>query len=83
MPNAPVEKKVSAGTAGAFLGSTGLLAMLTAVQDNAGLVGWLPDWLEPFGLALVPTAITYVAGWAARHTPRPDTLPGDDTIVTP
>lgn len=67
---APVEKKVTAATIAAYLGSTGLLAVLTAIQDNAGLVGGLPDGLEPFVLALVPTAIAFVGGWAARHTPR-------------
>ena len=44
--SAPVEKKVAASSVAAFLGSTGLLAVLTAVQDNAGLVGGLPDGLE-------------------------------------
>ncbi|MDJ1130562.1 hypothetical protein [Streptomyces iconiensis] len=29
------------------LGSTALLAVLTALQDNSGLVGGLPDGLEP------------------------------------
>jgi hypothetical protein len=67
---APVEKKVTAASVAAYLASTGLLAILTAIQDNAGLVGGLPDALEPFVLALVPTAVTFVAGWAAKHTPR-------------
>ncbi|KUH38376.1 MULTISPECIES: hypothetical protein [Streptomyces] len=67
---APIEKKVTAATAGAYVASTGLLAALTAVQDNPGLVGWLPDALEPFVLALVPATLTFVGGWAARHTPR-------------
>lgn len=67
---APVEKKVTAASAATYLASTGLLAILAAVQDNARLVGWLPDSLAPFVLALVPTAVTFVSGWAARHTPR-------------
>ncbi|MET9516377.1 holin [Streptomyces sp. NPDC002994] len=67
---APVEKKVTAATVAAYLGSTGLLAILTAVQGDAGLVAPLPDPTEPFVLALVPAAITFVAGWAARHTHR-------------
>jgi hypothetical protein len=66
----PVEKKVTWSTVGAYLGSTGLLAILTAVQGNAGLVEPLPDPTEPFVLALVPAAITFAAGWKARHTPR-------------
>ncbi|MDX3360585.1 MULTISPECIES: holin [Streptomyces] len=53
-------------------GSAGLLGALTAVEDHAELVGWMPGALAPFVLALVPTAITAVSGWAASHTPRPD-----------
>ncbi|WP_326811644.1 holin [Streptomyces scopuliridis] len=67
---APVEKKVTAASAGAYVGSTGLLAALVAVQDNARLVEWMPDGLSPFVLALVPAAITFVGGWAAKHSPR-------------
>ncbi|MCO4699299.1 hypothetical protein LRR80_05393 [Streptomyces sp. RO-S4] len=67
---APVEKKVTAATAATFVGSTALLGALEAVRDNAELVGWLPPALAPFVLALVPTAITFVSGWAAKHTPR-------------
>lgn len=70
MAAAPVEKKVTAASVAAYLGSTGLLAVLTAVQDNAGLVSGLPDGIEPFVLALIPTALTFVGGWAAKHTPR-------------
>lgn len=67
---APVEKKVTVASVAAYLGSTGLLAVLTAVQDNAGLVAGLPDGIEPFVLALIPTALTFVGGWAAKHSPR-------------
>ncbi|MFF1417482.1 holin [Streptomyces sp. NPDC058280] len=70
MATAPVEKKVTVASAAAFLGSTGLLGVLAAVQDESRLVGFLPDGLSPFALALVPTAITFVAGWKAKHTPR-------------
>jgi hypothetical protein len=30
----------------------------------------MPSGLTPFVLALVPAAITFVSGWAAKHTPR-------------
>lgn len=66
----PVEKKVTAATASTYVGSTALLAGLEAVQDHNELVGFLPSGLAPFVLALVPAAITFVAGWAAKHTPR-------------
>lgn len=66
----PVEKKVKWASVGAYLGSTGLLAILTAVQGDAGLVDPLPDPVEPFVLALIPTAIAFAAGWKAKHTPK-------------
>jgi hypothetical protein len=66
----PVEKKVTWSTVGAYLGSTGLLAILTAIQGDAGLVAPLPDPLEPFALGLIPAALTFAAGWKAKHTPR-------------
>lgn len=66
----PVEKKVTAATAGAYVASTALLAGLAAVQEHAELVSFLPDGLAPFVLAIVPTAITFVAGWAKRNNPR-------------
>jgi len=72
MANAPVERKVTAATAAAYVGSAGLLGALAAVQDNARLLEWMPDGLTPFVLALVPTAITAVSGWMAKHTPRDD-----------
>ncbi|MFJ1657146.1 holin [Streptomyces anthocyanicus] len=67
---APVEKKVSAATAGTYVGSTALLAGLEAVEGHAELVSWMPSALAPFVLALVPAAITFVSGWAAKHSPR-------------
>lgn len=66
----PVEKKVTVASVAAYLGSVGLLAVLTAIQGDAGLVAPLPDPTEPFVLALIPTALTFVGGWAAKHTPR-------------
>ena len=67
---APVEKKVTAATAVTYLGSTGLLAALEALQGNSELVGWMPSALSPFVLALVPAAITFISGWATRSSPR-------------
>lgn len=67
---APIETKVKAATLAAYLGSTALLAVLTAVQDQPELVSWLPAWLAPFLLAVIPAAVTAVAGYQARHTPR-------------
>lgn len=70
MQSAPVEKKVTAATAGTYVGSTALLAGLAAVQDNARLLEWMPDWITPFVLGVVPAAIAFASGWKARHSPR-------------
>ncbi|MBT2505167.1 holin [Streptomyces sp. ISL-98] len=69
---APVEKKVTAATAGTYVASTGLLGALAVVQDNARLLEWVPDSVTLFVLALVPAAIAFVTGYRARHTPRFD-----------
>ncbi|MDX3237194.1 holin [Streptomyces sp. ME03-5709C] len=68
--HARIETKVKAATSAAYLASTGLLGVLAAVQDDARLPDPLPDSLTPFVLAIVPTLLTFAAGWKARHTPR-------------
>ncbi len=70
MASAPVEKKVTVASVAAYLASTGLLAVLTAAQSDDRLVGFLPGGLAPFVLALIPTALTFAAAWAAKHSPR-------------
>lgn len=69
---APVEKKVTWATVGAYLGGLALMAIVNAVSSDPGLVGALPDALEMFVVPLVPTVVAFVSGWVARHTPRPD-----------
>jgi hypothetical protein len=69
-PSAPIEKKVKASSALAYLASLAGLAILGAVTDDPSLISGMPDALEPFVLALVPAAASWIAGWAAPHTPR-------------
>jgi hypothetical protein len=71
-PSAPIEKKVTASSAVAYLASLAGLAVLGAVSNDPSLIGGMPDALEPFVLALVPAAAAWIAGWAAPHTPRAD-----------
>lgn len=76
-----VEAKVKWASIATYVGSAMGLAALQAVGD-AQLVDALPDVLEPFALALLPLAATFLAGYKARHTPRPelwDDEPGDHT----
>ncbi|AAP84975.1 hypothetical protein [Kitasatospora aureofaciens] len=72
MATGPIETKVKAAAAATYLGSTALLEVLTTVQDQPSLLGSLPGWLAPMLLALLPTAVTGVAAYQARHTPRVD-----------
>jgi len=69
MAKAPVEEKVKAATAASFLVSL-VIAILNDVAANAALLDPLPRWLQVPVIALVPTAVTWLAGWQARHTPR-------------
>ena len=70
--SAPIETKVKASSALAYLASLAGLAVLGAVTDDPSLISSMPDALEPFVLALIPAAAAAVAGWAAPHTPRSD-----------
>lgn len=67
----PIESKVKAAT---FMTvAVGLaIALLNAIVADSSLLGPLPSWLQAPLLALVPSALTFLAGYQARHTPRFD-----------
>lgn len=67
--NAPVEAKVKAATTGTLLVSL-LLAVLNTAAADSTLLDPLPDWLQFIVVALIPPAVTLLAGYQARHTPR-------------
>jgi hypothetical protein len=69
--SAPIEAKVKAATVGCYLAGTAGLAILGAVQGDLTLVDFLPAWAQAVLVPLIPTAITAVAGFVTRHTPRP------------
>lgn len=68
----PVETKVKAMTLTAYLSGVAGMAVLQVVASDPSLISFLPDWVEAITLPLVPTALAAVAGFKARHTPRPD-----------
>lgn len=72
----PVERKVTAATAGSYLGLLAVLTILQTVNSNLDLLSFLPDAIETLAIPLLPGLITYVSGFKAKHTPRPD-LPLD------
>lgn len=77
-----IEQKVKASTAASYLVSLVVIALANGIQDHEGslLLGSLPDWLESLLLPLLPAIATFLAGWAAKHTHRPD-LPAANRIV--
>lgn len=66
---APIEAKVKSATTATFLVSL-VIAVLNSLAANDSLLGPLPVWLQPIIIALAPTAITFLASWQAKHTPR-------------
>lgn len=71
MPNAPVETKVKASTGAAF--AVGLvIAMLNWAVGDSQLLGSLPDWSQALVTLVVPPLVTFLSGWKAAHSPRPD-----------
>lgn len=71
MASTPVETKVKAATGGAFL--VGLVvALLNWEVGDSQLMGSLPAWVQTLVTLAVPPLITFLSGWQARHTPRPD-----------
>jgi hypothetical protein len=68
---APVEAKVRAASAGSVLAGIAI-AVLNAITTDSSLLGPLPAWLQAPILAVVPFAVTFLAGYQAPHNPRPD-----------
>lgn len=66
---APIEAKVKSATSATFLVSL-VIAVLNAVAADDSLLGPLPAWLQPAVIAVVPAAVTFLAGWQAKHSPR-------------
>lgn len=62
----PVEKKVQASTAAAAATSLAMWALSRYVFKGA-----VPDVVASWMYAIVPGVLTFVAGYFARHTPRP------------
>ncbi len=66
---APVEAKVKAATSATFVVSL-VIAVLNGVVADDSLLKPLPAWLQPVVIALVPTAVTFLSSWQAKHSPR-------------
>lgn len=71
MTKAPVETKVKAATGAALLVGAAIAVLNWAVGDSQ-LMGSLPAWAQAAASTLGPPLVTFLSGWQARHTPRPD-----------
>lgn len=67
----PVEAKVKAATGAAVLVGAGIALLNWAVGDSQ-LMGSLPSWAQALATIVVPPLVTFLSGWKAQHTPRPD-----------
>lgn len=66
-----IETKVKASTAATF-GASAVIAVLNQAVADDTLMGSTPAWVQTLALLVVPSAVTFLSGWKARHTPRPD-----------
>lgn len=67
----PVETKVKAATGAAV--AVGLtVALLNWIQGDSQLLGPLPAWAQAIVAVVLPPVVTFLSGWQASHTPRPD-----------
>jgi hypothetical protein len=64
-----IELKVIAATAATFAVSV-VLAILNEIQNHHELLGSTPGALQFMIVALIPTAVTFLSGYMAKHTPR-------------
>jgi hypothetical protein len=78
MANAPVELKVKAATGAAFFVGA-LVAFLNWAVGDSQLMSAMPAWSQVVVMLVVPPLVTFLSGWQAQHTPRPDS--GD--VLTP
>lgn len=68
-PRAPVETKVTAATVTVTVLSV-IAAVANTVQDNPGLISFLPPAVQALVIAVLPPVLVFLAGWAAPHSPR-------------
>lgn len=71
MLSGPIESKVQASSLWTLGASVGI-AVLNAVATNSTLLGGLPSLVQFVILAAIPPLLTFLAGYVAPSTPRPD-----------
>lgn len=64
-----IELKVIVSTVVTFVASL-VVALLNLLQAHHELLGSTPSALQFVILAVIPTAVTFLGGYLAKHTPR-------------
>lgn len=72
--SAPIEAKVKASTLTATVVGV-LVTVLNTAVGNSQLMGSLPTWLQSLLTLVIPPLATFLAGYAAPHTPRVTAVP--------
>jgi len=76
----PVERKVTAST-----GAAAVSGLILFVLGRYVFKGAVPDVVASWIYVLVPSAVTFAAGYLAKHTPRPPVPPvrAEKTLIPP
>lgn len=86
-PAGPIEWKVKVAALATYIGSVALLGLLQAFSTDVDLFGAIPAWLGVILTPILPTFITALSAYVAKHTPRPDlnplppASPGDQKVL--
>lgn len=81
--SAIIETKVIVATATSAVVGVVVALLNTLSADPSTLLGLTPNWLEFVIVAAVPPAATYLAGYLAPHTERPDIHPRTQNPLSP
>jgi hypothetical protein len=66
-----IEAKVIASTISSFVIGAAI-AWLNAAEQDPHLLGNVPVWAQTLLIAVIPAVVTFLAGYQAAHSPRPD-----------
>ncbi len=79
-PSPQLEHKTIWTTVVALLAGAAVAA-LNGLQADSSLLGGIPATYQTLILALVPSLVVFLSGYAAPHTIRTDLAPADDADV--
>ena len=75
-----IETKVTNASVMTYFGVVALLTILESIS-SLDLIPDMPGWLTVIITPVIPAAMTFLAGYASRHTPRRPARPTVDTDI--